>query len=121
MIDVPEKFRKNSANVRAMGSPAEIGAKLIRYMCERLGIADLGDTDVLDFGCGSRFTESILLEKLPVKSYTGIDVDQEMIEFLTAQVADTRLRFFYWNAYNPAYNPSGFALSAERELPTADR
>jgi SAM-dependent methyltransferase len=121
MIDIPERFRKNAANVRAMGSPAEIGARLIRYMCERLAIPDLRDTEVLDFGCGSRFTESIILGGLPVKSYTGIDVDKEMIEFLADRVADLRLRFFYWNAYNPAYNPAGFPLTAETELPTADQ
>ena len=121
MIEVPEKFRRNAAEVRAMGPPAEIGARLIRYMCERLEIPDLRDTDVLDFGCGSRFAESILLEGLPVKSYTGIDVDRAMIEFLTDQVIDPRLRFFYWNAYNPNYNPGGFPLSADTELPTGDQ
>jgi SAM-dependent methyltransferase len=121
MIDVPEKFRKNAPDVLAMGPPAEIGARLIRYMCERLGVPDLGDTDVLDFGCGSRFAESIILEKLPVKSYTGIDVDKEMIEFLAAHATDPRLRFFHWNACNPAYNPCGFPLSVETELPTGDQ
>jgi SAM-dependent methyltransferase len=121
MIEVPEKFRKNAPSVRAMGPPAETGARLIRYMCERLGIPDLRDMDVLDFGCGGRFTEAIILKELPVKSYTGIDVHREMIEFLADQVTDPRLRFFHWNACNPAYNPGGVPLSAAAELPTADR
>jgi SAM-dependent methyltransferase len=121
MIEVPEKFRKNAASVRAMGPPADTGARLIRYMCERLGIPDLRGTDLLHFGCGSRFAEAIVLKELPVKSYTGIDVDREMIEFLAGHVVDPRLRFFHWNSYNPSYNPGGFPLSAETELPTADQ
>jgi SAM-dependent methyltransferase len=121
MIDVPEKYIRNAAKVLAMGPPAKIGARLIRYMCERLGIPDLRDTDVLDLGCGTRFAESFILEELPVKSYTGIDVDKEMIGFLADQVTDPRLRFCYWNAHNPAYNPCGFPLSAETGLPSGDQ
>ena len=50
VLHVPERFNKNSAGVRAMGTPAQTGTMLIKYMCERLSVADLGDLDVLDFG-----------------------------------------------------------------------
>jgi SAM-dependent methyltransferase len=121
MLEIPEKFNKNAPRVRALGSPSDTGAKLIQYMCQRLGVRDLRDSDTLDFGCGSRFADAIFNKRLPVKSYTGIDIDHEMIEFLRAHIQDPRLRFFHWDAYNPSYNPGGFPLSPDTQLPTADQ
>jgi SAM-dependent methyltransferase len=121
MLEIPERFNKNAAEVRAMGSPADTGARLIQYMCQRLGVQDLQGDDTLDFGCGCRFADAIINKKLPVKSYTGIDVDREMIEFIRAHAQDSRLRFFHWDAYNPHYNPGGFHLSPNTQLPTADQ
>jgi SAM-dependent methyltransferase len=118
---IPDRFNKNAAEVQAMGPGAETGTLLIRYMCERLGVTDLGQCDVLDFGCGSRFSDAIVNLQLPVKSYVGIDVDKEMIDFLSANVDDPRLSFFHWNARNPLYNPSGIPLNSNSALPIGDQ
>lgn len=117
-LTVPERFNKNALNVRALGTPARTGKWLIEYMCQRLGAPNLGNFDVLDLGCGYRFAEAIINTPLAVKSYTGIDLDQEMIEFLTQHVVDSRLRFYHWNAHNPSYNPSGVALNSNIGLPS---
>jgi hypothetical protein len=55
---------------------------LIRHVCDTLGLADLSNHDVLDVGCGTRFTQAFLEQGLPIKSYVGVDVYREMIEFL---------------------------------------
>ena len=117
IFDVPEKFNKNSPNVVAMGTPAETGAMLIEYMCHRLGCADLGNLDVLDFGCGCRFADAIVNKKLAIGSYTGIDIDREMIEFLSRSVSNPNMRFYHWNVRNPGYNPDGEPLTDNRPLP----
>jgi SAM-dependent methyltransferase len=121
MLMIPERFNKNALNVRAMGTPAETGSWLIEYMCRRIGIPDLGRCDVLDFGCGCRFAEAIVTRRLPVASYTGIDVDREMIDYLAANIADPRLRFVWWDARNPNYNPAGEPLDGYRSLPVGER
>jgi SAM-dependent methyltransferase len=118
VLIVPEKFNKNAPGVRARGTPAETGSWLIQYMCERLGVPNLADLDVLDFGCGCRFSDAIINKQLPIRSYTGIDVDREMIEFLSQHVHDPRMRFYYWNIRNPNYNPAGFPLTADSVLPS---
>jgi SAM-dependent methyltransferase len=115
---VPERYNKNAADVRAEASQAETGTGLIEYMCQRLGVPDLGQLNVLDFGCGCRFADAIVNNRLPIGSYTGIDVDREMIDFLTASVADPRFAFHHWNARNPLYNPAGFPLTRETRLPS---
>jgi SAM-dependent methyltransferase len=118
LLIVPEKFNKNGPGVRARGTPAETGFGLIRYMCERLGVPNLADLDVLDFGCGCRFAEAIINKQLPIRSYSGIDVDREMIDFLSQHVDDPRMKFYYWNSRNPNYNPAGFPLTADSVLPS---
>jgi 2-polyprenyl-3-methyl-5-hydroxy-6-metoxy-1,4-benzoquinol methylase len=118
VLIVPEKFNKNSPGVRARGTPAETGSWLIQYMCERLGVPNLAELDVLDFGCGCRFADAIVNKQLSIRSYTGIDVHREMIEFLSQHVDDPRMRFYYWNTRNPHYNPAGDPLTPESVLPS---
>jgi SAM-dependent methyltransferase len=121
MLVIPERFNKNAPDVRALGTQAQTGTWLIEYMCDRLGVRDLGQLDVLDFGCGCRFADAIINNSLPIKSYTGIDLDRDMIVYLLANITDQRLRFYHWNARNPNYNPSGFPMTSATSLPTGKR
>jgi len=117
LIDIPDRFNKNSPEVRALGSQAETGMWLMNYMCERIGIADLIDTDLLDLGCGARFVDSILNLGVPIRSYTGIDVDSDLITYFLENILDPRFTFSHWDAQNPFYNPDGKSLSSEKSLP----
>lgn len=119
---VPDKYNRNAADVHSGGfTPADTGECLIAYMCERLGLPDLAGLDVLDFGCGSRFADAIVNRRIPLRSYVGIDVYQEMIDFLREHVPDPRLSFHHVNARNPGYNPAGIPLTAETRLPIGNR
>ena len=60
MLIVPEEFNRNAKSVQEQDTPAETGRRLIEYMCERIGIPDLAGRDLLDHGCGVRFSESFL-------------------------------------------------------------
>jgi SAM-dependent methyltransferase len=118
---VPEKFNRNNPTVRAMGPPAETGLRLLEYVCQRIGIASLAGLDMLDFGCGSRFTDAIVNRSVPLKSYVGIDVYKEMIDFLAEHAKDPRLEFLHINARNLAYNKEGVPLSVDTILPICGR
>ena len=104
-----------------MGPPADIGLTLIDYMCRRIGIADLAGLDVLDFGCGTRFADTLMNRDVPLRSYPGIDVHGEMIEFPAREATDPRLSFHRFDARNPLYNPDGTPMSAETLLPVGER
>lgn len=114
---VPRRFKRNAPQVLAMAPSADTGLWLLQYMAERIGIPDLAGLDILDFGCGSRFAEAITTHDIPLRSYVGIDVYKEMIEFLTQNVNDDRLSFHHVNARNPKYNKSGDPLMPETILP----
>jgi len=118
---VPEKFNRNNPAVRAMGPPAETGLRLLEYMCRRIGINNLAGLEMLDLGCGCRFAEAIINRNVPLKSYVGIDVYKEMIDFLAEHAKDPRLEFFHINARNAVYNRDGAPLTADTILPICDR
>jgi SAM-dependent methyltransferase len=116
MLRVPVQFRRDArrgdeeASVRA-------AAWLLDYMCRRLGIKDLGQIEVLDVGCGVRFTQALLRHSLPVRRYVGIDVYRAMIEYLKQAVDDPRFEYHHLNAHNELYNPEGEPLAADTALP----
>lgn len=118
---VPRRFKRNAPQVLAMAPSADTGLWLLQYMAERIGIPDLAGLDILDFGCGSRFAEAITTHDIPLRSYVGIDVYKEMIEFLTQNVKGDRLSFHHVNARNPKYNKSGDPLMPETILPIGDK
>ncbi len=74
MLKVPERLNRNHPSVRAKGDPADTGLMLINYMCERVGIDSLAGLDVLDLGCGVRFSQSTINRNVPIGSYTGLEV-----------------------------------------------
>ncbi|MFZ5964852.1 class I SAM-dependent methyltransferase [Thalassococcus sp. BH17M4-6] len=107
MLIVPQEFNRNAKTVREHDTPAETGRMLIEYMCERIGIPDLTGRDLLDHGCGVRFSESFLNLDLPLGSYTGLDVHRPLIEFLQEAVDDPRFAYHHVNVANRMYNRKG--------------
>jgi SAM-dependent methyltransferase len=82
----------------------------IERMCQALGIDDLGDTEVLDFGCGFSFTQALINRSLPIRRYVGVDVSEDIIEFLRRSVDDARFEYHRIDAHNEMYNPNGEPL-----------
>jgi cyclopropane fatty-acyl-phospholipid synthase-like methyltransferase len=76
-LRVPGKFRR-SANAESASEQAALW--LIDHMCGHLGLDDLGDTELLDYGCGVKFTQAFINRSLPIKQYVGVDLYREMIE-----------------------------------------
>ena len=119
-LQIPQKFRRNSHMVKEAGYD-ESAKEIIALMAERLGLADFRDTNILDVGCGTRFSAYMINNEVPVKSYTGIDVDEEIIDFLqtAASPVDARFHYAHWPVRNALYNPAGAPLSLQTHLPVA--
>jgi 2-polyprenyl-3-methyl-5-hydroxy-6-metoxy-1,4-benzoquinol methylase len=115
-INIPDQYQRNSPNVLAHGVETT-GVRIISYGNELLGCADLSDKHVLDIGCGVRFTQAIINRQLPIKSYTGVDVDEPLISYLQTHVTDNRFTFHRWHIYNELYNPHGQQLTKQTRLP----
>ena len=117
-IELPKKLRINSPKVREAGLE-ETGETIMRLVQERLGLEDFSNTDILDVGCGSRFTLTFINRKLPLKSYTGIEINREIVDFFKQEVepADSRFHFQQWNVHNDMYNKEGVPMQDFEELP----
>lgn len=115
-IDIPSQFTRNSPNVLALGVE-NTGSTIINCGNQLMGYSDLSGKDVLDIGCGVRFTQTIINHDLPIKSYTGIDINEPLIRYLISNVQDSRFSYHYWNIYNEMYNTTGQKLSKQSVLP----
>ena len=111
---------RNAPEVHALGPPADTGLALLDYMCRRVGLPSLEGLDVLDFGCGTRFADTIMDRHVPLRSYVGIDVNEPMVRLAT-HATDPRLEFHLLDARNPKYNPNGQPLTAAATLPVDGR
>ena len=115
-LEIPPKLRRG-ARQKNSDKSIDSAVWLINYMAKHLGYTDLGNTEILDMGCGDKFTQAFINHKLPVKRYVGIDVYKEMIDFLTENVSDQRFEYHHMNTHNDMYNPDGIELNNFTELP----
>lgn len=121
MLVVPDNLSRNEKRTQEMADPADTGAALIDYMCRRIGIQSLAGKDVLDLGCGVRFSQAIINRNLPVGTYTGIEVNRPIVDFLTTNVTDPRFAFHYANVANQFYNRKEDATDAPGASVLGDR
>jgi SAM-dependent methyltransferase len=119
-ITVPDHLQRNAPNVLAEGVE-ETGESLLRRLAERIGRADLAGLDLLDIGCGVRFTQTLINRDLPFASYTGVEVALPIVEWLKEHVEskDERFRFVQWNVHNALYNRQAPPMDTHKRLPVA--
>ena len=79
----------------------------MQSMRRRLGWTSFEGKRLLDFGCGVRFSRTIVNLGVDIGQYCGVDVNEQAIGWLQANVHDPRLRFELLNMYNPLYNAAG--------------
>jgi 2-polyprenyl-3-methyl-5-hydroxy-6-metoxy-1,4-benzoquinol methylase len=117
-INVPKELQRNDPKVVAAGVE-ETGEVLLGNMARRIGRSDLRGLDLLDVGCGVRFTQTLINRNLAFNSYTGIDVYQPIVRWLKENVEskDKRFHFFHWNVHNAMYNKQAPPMSSYEALP----
>lgn len=119
-FDVPPQLRQGASKDKVEKYVDE-GRILLSYMSKTLGLPNMGASDVLDVGCGTKFTEAILRYDIPIGNYTGIDVNKPMIDHLAQATNDPRFTFRHMNTHNEMYNPDGQPLAPDNELPVGDQ
>jgi SAM-dependent methyltransferase len=118
-LQVPQRFNRSA--VADEQWERQSARWLIDHMCEHLGLRDLRDTEMLDMGCGVKFTRLFIDDDVPIKHYVGIDVYGDMIQYLAQSVGDPRFEYFHIDVRNELYNPTGRPFTEERRLPLGSR
>jgi SAM-dependent methyltransferase len=116
-FDVPLRFRRG-ANFRTQRSSVDSAVEMIATVASEMDVGDLSGTSILDIGCGVKFTQAFYGRKVPVKRYHGVDVDPQMIKYLSSNVKDDRFSYTHIDIYNARYHRSGKPLSAETDIGT---
>ena len=115
-LEVPAELNRNAQRVVDAGFE-ETGLLVLANVAEVLGVADLANIDMLDVGCGVRFTQTIVNRDVPIRSYTGVDIEPKLISWLQKNVPDPRFRFALWEVRNAMYRNRGEPLSRASRLP----
>lgn len=118
-LEIPTEFKRSAP--RDLNRTEESARFLLQHVCGVLGLSDLGQIDLLDVGCGTKFSEALLNEGLPIKSYVGVDVYRDMIEFLQRSVNDERFEYHHTNVRNELYNPDAPPMTESTDLGVGDR
>src|SRR6476620_299878 len=117
-LEVPDSFQRNAPDVLAYGVE-NTGEWLLGKLAQKLGRQDLHGLDLLDVGCGVRFTQTLINRRLPFASYTGVEVSEPIVRWLKANVEahDPRFHFEHWNVHNALYNPAAPLMRSYRGIP----
>jgi hypothetical protein len=111
-VDPP--FNLNAAGT-AKYPPEVSGFFLLNSLCRRLGWPSLSGKRLLDYGCGVRFTRTLINLGMDFGAYAGIDVNKKSIAWLKDNVRDPRFRFECVDMQNPKYNRRG-AIEIDTDL-----
>jgi 2-polyprenyl-3-methyl-5-hydroxy-6-metoxy-1,4-benzoquinol methylase len=120
MINIPENFQKNHPNIAKLGYE-NTGEFIINQIISRTNKKDLSESDVLDIGCGARFSATFINKNIPVQSYYGLDLDKNLIEYLKNNINDSRFNYDWVNYQNDMYNKNGEDLSKTKSLPVKNK
>ncbi len=116
VFEAPDKFNRSARVLGEADAAEESAAFLIRHTCDSIGLTDLADQEVLDVGCGTKFTQALLNRHLPIKRYVGVDVYGEMIEYLQQHVTDPRFEYHHVDVRNELYNPDAPPMTENTDL-----
>ena len=115
-LKVPAELRTHGFTGTAQES-AKAALSLLELLREMSGQQDLSSVRLLDVGCGARLVQALLYHDFPVQSYTGVDVNQGVINFLRESVSDTRFSFHHADFHNAMYNAAGLPMADHEHLP----
>lgn len=121
MLEIPREFNRSASPLRDSAAAEESAVFLIDHVCDVLGVPDLSAHEVLDVGCGTKFTQAFLNHGLPVKAYVGVDVYADQIGFLQSEVADPRFEYHHIDVRNELYNPDAPPMTPDTNLGVGDR
>lgn len=119
MLTIPPRFCRSAITEEEAIVAGAV--ELLEQLCDLVGVDDLSQCDVLDVGCGVKFTQAIVNSGIAIGSYTGVDVYGEMIEFLQANVRDPRFEYHHVDVRNELYNSDAPPMTPDTDLGVGDR
>ena len=118
---VPPKFRRGIlAKTGKTKESIQSGLEAYKYIAALLQVDNFAQHNILDYGCGVKSSQTILQYELPIKSYYGIDIDTQMIDYLKTNVQHPKCQYASVPFHNALYNKEGEAMTPDYVLPCGD-
>lgn len=115
-LPIPREFRRGrwKADERRSIESAVTNLKAIAVLTER---PDWSRLNVLDYGCGVKFTQALIQYAVDVQAYVGMDVFAPLVHCLAGNVLHPNFSFHTVPFRNEMYNPGGSELDRSVALP----
>jgi cyclopropane fatty-acyl-phospholipid synthase-like methyltransferase len=112
----PKNLRMGGVHFRSDQKYIAGGVRDVRRLVRKAGLRE--DSRLLDWGCGAgRLAVGITLELGHIREYHGVDVQEKLVRWAAANLADEHTRFTLVDQHNARYNPAG---RAGFEIPSDD-
>ncbi len=115
-VPVPIEYRRGALKGQERKS-IESAVENIKRIATLTGRTDWSKLNILDFGCGVKFTQALVQHDIEVLAYVGMDVFKEMIQYLNDNISRQNFHFYSVPFRNEMYNKAGKELMANSELP----
>jgi len=119
-LKVPQRLRKGTLKKNQHAS-IKSAVEGFEFICKQLNIKKYQNVKMLDYGCGVKYTQAIIQQDIPVHSYTGVDVDKDMITYLKKHVQDPKFSYSQVPFQNAMYNPEGKPMMSDSDLGIGDK
>lgn len=93
------------------------GRDTLDYVVQDLAGLSWDGLRILDYGCGTKFTQALHQFPRPIANYWGVDIDHEMIAELESMVTDERFQFGTVDFANEHYNELNNRMTVDSTLP----
>jgi SAM-dependent methyltransferase len=114
---IPAKLRRGRHGKKDERKSINSALEDLKTIGSVTGRADWSYLDVLDFGCGSKFTQALIQYEVNVQAYVGMDVFINLIRYLNDNIELPNFHFYSVPFRNEMYNPNGIEMTSSSELP----
>lgn len=114
-LNVPLNLRKGTAKNNQKGS-IQTAITGLEFILEKTKSKKLEELNILDYGCGVKYTQAFIENDIYPKTYTGVDVDQNMISFLQKNVNRESFTYRKLPFHNDMYNENGIKMQKDADL-----
>lgn len=116
IFHVPKEYRRGKLGGDERKS-IESAVNNIKRIATLTELNDWSNLNILDYGCGVKFTQALLQHNIKVQNYVGMDVFKEMIQYLNGNVKRQNFHYYSVPFRNERYNKSGTEFFSNIGLP----
>ena len=119
-LEVPLRLRKGTLKHNQLEA-IDSAITGLNFILQETELKDLSNLEMLDYGCGVKYTQAFIQKDMYPKLYAGVDIDAKMVKYLQNNVKNDKFIFRMLPFHNDMYNPNGKKMHEKGDLKLNDR